>query len=387
VKKLALITPRYGANVGAGAEVAARGFAESLTARGWHVEVWTTCVTSTVTWENTLPAGTDIDNGVVVTRFPITPGTYPDASKKRTLELHSEAKLPPEYDWLIDGEHSPELYHHIAQHGDSFDIIMPKPYTFRPALYAVWIHPEKTMFWPCLHHEVHAYMEPIRLALERAASVRFNSPEGQDLAVNTLGFQLQNSVCISDGVQFQPLQQVETVTHSIPHLLYVGRLEQEKNVLEMYRFVQLYAENVGDIHLTIVGKGPITPPKLPYIDYRGFVSEQEKAELYTTSTAHWLPSISESFSLVTMESWLSGRPALVNRDCYAPAGHVQRSKGGLAYRGFWELAGAVQWLHQNPHLATRMGHNGKRYVEQNFTWPVILDRFEAAVTEWIPSTQ
>lgn len=386
MKKLALITPRYGSEVGGGAEMAARGFAQAIAKRGWHVEIWTTCATSHITWENVLPAGTSVDNGVIVQRFPITPGSIEEAAQRRNRDSSSAVDLPQEYDWVVYGPHSPQMYTHIAQHGAAFDVILPKPYTFAAAHFAAWVHPERTIFWPCLHYEEQAFAEPIRLTLEKVAGVRFNSPEGQELAINQLGFDIKNHACISDGIPFEPVQ-IETPNHSIPHLLYVGRLELAKNVAEMYRFVQLYAENIGDIHLTIVGKGPITPPNLPYIDYRGYVSEQEKAELYAASTAHWLPSISESFSLVTMESWLSGRPALVNRDCYAPAGHVQRSKGGLAYRGFWEFAGTVQWLHQNPHLATRMGHNGKRYVEQNFTWSVILDRFETAVTEWIPSAQ
>lgn len=380
MKKLALVTPRYGADVGGGAEVAARGFAESIVARGWHVEVWTTCAIDYLTWENELPAGTSEDNGVIVKRFPIYPGSFPDVPNRSVP--HAAADLSAEYNWMLYGARSPEMYRHIAQYGHDVDIIMTKPYTFPAAHHAAWVYPDKTIFWPCLHYEAQAFSEPIRLTLERVAGVFFYSPEGQDLAINELGFQIKNQSYLGNGIPFEPRQGTEPSSHSFPHLLYVGRLELAKNVQEMYRFVQLYAENIGDIHLTIVGKGPVTPPDLPYIDYRGYVSEQEKAELYATSTAHWLPSISESFSLVTMESWLSGRPAIVNRDCHAPAGHARRSKGGLAYRGFWEFAGIVQWLHENPQLATRMGQNGKRYVEQNFTWPIILDRFEETVGQW-----
>jgi len=364
MKKLALVAPRYGA-----------------------VEVWTTCATSHITWENVCPPGKTFDNGVIVRRFLVEYSflaKQPVSNTETTNYPKTDDLLPPEYEWFTNGPHCPQMYLHIAQHGSEFDVIVPGPYTFTVAHYAAWLHPERTIFWPHLHHELQAFSEPTRLTLENVAGVIFNSPEGQELAIERLSFQIKNQICLGEGVKFDPAIGVGVPTHCVPHLLYIGRLEQAKNVPEMYHFMQLYAENIGAIHLTVAGKGPELPPDLPYIDFRGFVSDEEKAELYATSTAHWLPSLSESFSLVTMESWLSGRPALVNSKCYAPAGHIQRGKAGLAYSGFWEFAGAVQWLQENPLLATRMGKNGKQYVEQNYRWPIIVKRLEALVNEWIP---
>lgn len=385
-KKIAIITPRYGADIGGGAEIAARGFAEEAVQQGWQVEVWTTCATSHMTWENVWPSGKTIDNGVTVRRFPVESSslTIQAAPNTKTKDfLKAGDRLPSDFDWLSSGPQSPQMYQHIARHGAEFDALVPGPYTFTIAHYAAWIYPERTIFWPHLHNEIQAFSEPVRLTLEKVAGVLFNSPEGQEFAIKQLAFQLKNQSCLGEGVAFAPAKESKMPVHSVPHLLHIGRLESAKNVSEMYNFVQLYAENVGDIRLTVAGKGPMPPPDLPYIDFRGFVSNEEKAKLYATSTAHWLPSISESFSLVTMESWLSGRPVLVNRNCHAPAGHVQRSKGGLAYSGFWEFSGAVQWLQANPQLADRMGQNGKQYVEQNYRWPVIVKRFEALTTEWM----
>ena len=387
MKKLAFVTPRYGPEVGGGAETAARGLAEELFKKGWYVEVWTTCATNHITWENELERGKTVDNGVIVRRYPLIlplkTGRKDFVSKIDSLKIDDEFSAR-EYDWITYGPHCPEMYQHIGRHGPEFDVIIPIPYAIAAAHYAAWLYPERTIFWPCLHDELHAYLEPSRLVLESVAGVIFNTPEEEKLATSQLGIKLRNRATLGCGVQAVSGKNANGQNHDIPHLLYVGRLEPAKNVVEMYRFTQLYAERIGNIKLTVAGKGPsLPPPDKPYIDYCGFVSDEKKLALYASSTAHWLPSVNESFSIVTMESWLAGRPTLVNQACGPAAGHVQRSKGGLAYGGFWEFAGAVQWLQENPELANQMGQNGKKYVERNYTWPVIAQRFEALVEQWL----
>jgi len=387
MKKLAFVTPRYGPDIVGGAETAARGLAEELVKQGWHVEVWTTCAKNHMTWENELAPGQTINNGVVVRRYPIT---LPIKSRENifvpessSLDIGEEISAH-EYDWITYGPHCPEMYRHIGQHGPEFDVIVPIPYTIAAAHYAAWLYPERTIFWPCLHDEQYAYLEPSRLVLESVAGVIFNTPEEEELAVSRLHIEMRNRATLGCGVQPLAAQTINKQNQDIPHLLYVGRLEPAKNVPELYQFTQLYAERIGDIKLTVAGRGPsLPPPDIPYMNYCGFVTHEEKAKLYASSTAHWLPSVNESFSLVTLESWLAGRPTLVNQECGPPAGHVQRSKGGLAYGGFWEFAGAVQWLQENPELANQMGQNGKKYVERNYTWPVIAQRFEALVEQWL----
>ncbi|MGH2543656.1 MAG: glycosyltransferase, partial [Ardenticatenaceae bacterium] len=63
-------------------------------------------------------------------------------------------------------------------------------------------------------------------------------------------------------------------------------------------------------------------------------------------------------------------------------GHVQRSRGGLWFRSYDEFVGTIEWLHQNPTLATRMGQNGHTYVRRNYTWPAVVDRFERTLAGW-----
>jgi glycosyltransferase involved in cell wall biosynthesis len=150
----------------------------------------------------------------------------------------------------------------------------------------------------------------------------------------------------------------------------------------LYRYVRRYVEAGHELRLVVIGSGPVTPPRHAAFDFRGFVSETAKAQACGAALALCQPSHHESFSRVIMESWMAGRPVLVNENCPPTRGHVERSKGGLAFRSYEEFAAAVDWLKANPALATQMGRNGQRYVQQNYLWPLVVDRFERIVKSW-----
>ena len=63
--RAAIVVPRFGPDVLAGAERLARGFAYAVAAHGWQVEVWTTCASSHYTWQNDLPAGLSQDGPLI----------------------------------------------------------------------------------------------------------------------------------------------------------------------------------------------------------------------------------------------------------------------------------------------------------------------------------
>ena len=57
--RIAFVPPRYGDDVVGGAETVLRQAAERLAARGWEVEILTTCVRDHYTWANAYPPGTE----------------------------------------------------------------------------------------------------------------------------------------------------------------------------------------------------------------------------------------------------------------------------------------------------------------------------------------
>jgi glycosyltransferase involved in cell wall biosynthesis len=382
---LAVVVPRYGLDAVGGAENQSQGFAEEMARRGHRVELWTTCARDHFTWENEYPSGRSELNGVIVRRFPITSR---DAERQRRIEtkIVTSGRLSREeqYGWLESAAHSSPLYQYIAQQAARFDAVVILPYASPLAHYAAWAAPQKTIFWPCLHDEPYAYMEPAHLLLENVWGVMFNSPEEGSLALKKLKIRPRQSAVLGEGVLLPDLPEIKANGRPArsPYLVYVGRLEGGKNLQLLYNYMKRYAENGGQVKLVVMGRGPLEPPQHPAFDFRGFVSDEEKAAVCASALALCQPSLNESFSLVIMESWLAGRPVLVPEECDVTREHVRRSKGGLWFYSADEFGAALDWLAGHPDLAARMGQNGRRYVLQNYTWTAVAERFERILEGW-----
>ena len=380
--RIAFVLARFGREIVGGAETLARGLATEAVRQGWQVEVWTTCATSYATWANDLPPGRDEVDGVPVLRFAIDswdPAAHNALSRK--LQLPFALPLDEQYDWLANGPQSTPLYQHIAAHRREWDAVIIMPYLHSITYHAAWLAGKKVVIWPCLHDEVFAYMEPFRILLESVWGVVFISPEEASLAIIKLGMRLQQTAIVGSGFYLSDTPP-ETADPSSPYLLYVGRLSAGKNVHVLFEYVSRYVDEGGDLRLVVVGAGPRKPPDHPAFDFRGFVSEEEKTRLYSSALALCQPSFNESFSLVLMESWLARRPALVWSACDVTRGHVERSKGGLWFASYWEFKEAVDWLKRNPFASARMGRNGHKYVELNYSWNHVFARFSAILSRW-----
>jgi len=113
----------------------------------------------------------------------------------------------------------------------------------------------------------------------------------------------------------------------------------------------------------------------------GFVPEPDKLGAFAAATLFCQPSIHESFSIVLMEAWGQGKAALVNARCDVTREHCQQSQGGLYFNGYQEFEAALDLLLSDEGLRRRLGERGRRYVERNYTWEQVADRFLEAISK------
>lgn len=380
--RLAFVTPRFGADIGGGAETLARGFALAAAAHGWQVEAWTTCAQSHYTWANEHPAGESWDNGVRVLRFPVIK-QHEEQQAGLEIRLATQGHLPraEQYRWLEGGAHSPALYNHIRQQAASQTALLVMPYATPMMHAAAWCAPEKVIFVPCLHNEPYAYLEPVHLLLETVLGVLFNAPEEGELTLTKLRTRPRRHAVLGVGLPIPDPLPIPKVAQP-PSLLLISRLEAGKNVPLVYDYMQRYWDNGGRVRLIVAGSGPLIPPKHPAFDFRGFISEEEKIHLCTTSLAVLQPSLNESFGITLLDSWLTGRPVLVHGEGAVTRGQVMRASGGLWFRDEAEFAAAIEWLLTHPEQTNKMGMCGRAYTLQNYTWPALINRFEAIWHTW-----
>src|SRR5581483_10728990 len=87
------------------------------------------------------------------------------------------------------------------------------------------------------------------------------------------------------------------------------------------------------------------------------------------------PSAHESFSIVLLEAWAAGRPALLNARCAATVEHARRSRAGLTFSGYASFEAALDRLLADPAAAGALGDAGRDYVTNHFSWPVVTERY------------
>jgi glycosyltransferase involved in cell wall biosynthesis len=387
--RLAFIVPRYGPEVLGGAETITRCLAEHLPPAEFRVEVLTTCARDLLSWQNVYPPGVSSINGISVRRFPIDPRVG-DPRLHRALMVqftnHSPMTVDDEEAWIDSSAHSPALYAHLAQHGDDYDLLIAGPYPFGLTFYSAALCPERTVLWPHLHDEPFARFVQTRLMLEACRGVLFNCEPERALAERKLNIRNPQSFVVGEGLEELPAEPErfrQKVGLTDPFVLYVGRLDEMKNLLTLFSYFAEYKRRrPGPLKLVLMGDGPLAIPPHPDIWAIGFQDEQSKHDALAAALVVCQPSLLESFSLVLMEAWLTGTPVLVHGDCDVTRYHVLRSDGGLYFTSAAEFAGALDWFLDHPEGCAQMGRLGQAYVRREYNWPAVLDRFREAVALW-----
>ena len=125
----------------------------------------------------------------------------------------------------------------------------------------------------------------------------------------------------------------------------------------------------------LIGGGKIDIPDKESILDLGFVDKQDKYDAYGAAEFFCNPSEMESFSLVVMESWLAGRPVLVNGKCAVTKDFARRVGGGLWFDNYAEFEGCIRWFMQHKGAAKQMGQKGRQYVMEHYSWDVIVKTY------------
>jgi len=162
-----------------------------------------------------------------------------------------------------------------------------------------------------------------------------------------------------------------------PYALYLGRIEKNKGCDRLIDDFLAYAES-GKPAIDLVMAGPsIMPiPAHPAIKVLGFVADDVRDALLAHARVLVMPSPYESLSMVLLEAWRAGTPALVNGRCQPLRGQTERANGGLYYEHGDEFIDALSWFVNHPDEARQFGAQGRAYVAREYQWPVVMEKIE-----------
>jgi glycosyltransferase involved in cell wall biosynthesis len=384
--KLACVVQRYGADIAGGSEAHCRAVAGRLAARH-DVTVLTSCATDYVTWANTLPAGASVEHGVRVVRFP--------ARRQRRLgvfrELSDEvfdgpAPAERQEAWFAaNGPDLPGLLDHLRTSGAGYDLVLFWTFRYAPSFFGLSLVADRAILVPTAEEDRALDLDVLHDYFRIPAGYVFLTPEEAESVEARAAQPLRPAAIVGLGLDAAPPPpgQGATAALGVPsnYVLYLGRVDRNKGCHTLLDYFQEWADAGGDTTLVLAGPAKIRIPEHPRIRALGYVSDNARHALLCGARALVVPSPYESLSIVLLEAWNHGVPALVNAHCAVLTGQVRRANGGLYYRSQLEFAEGLDRLLRDEPTRARLGQQGRAYVEREYRWPTVLARIEALLDE------
>ena len=388
VGRIAVVPARFGEGMVGGAEIVLAEMGKRLAARGWDVEVLTTCALDHFGWENVLPAGQSVEQGLAVRRFP---AVFEDDPERGWLD-HAVATGQPlglqqQQRWINAGMRSPELYHHVLDHGDEYRAVIFGPYVFWPAYAGAQLLPQRSLLWTCLHDEPAAYLDVFGSVLSGIAGLFFQTEPEHALA-HRVSARLAPHEVVGCGVevpeQYDPEGFKERYGLPDRFVLYAGRREGAKGWEDMLAAFGRAVEGGLPLSLVTFGSGEVRPPEslAGRVFDLGFLPDVERDNAFAAAEAYVQPSRFEAFSRTVMEAWLAGTPVIANGAGEVVKWHCERSGAGLVYDDEAEFVECLRLVAEAPDLARRLAKGGRDYVLDHYTWDRVLDGVEEGIVSW-----
>ncbi|NCD33225.1 MAG: glycosyltransferase [Spartobacteria bacterium] len=386
--KVAFCAPFYGSKAAGGAEAECRVTAEKLQQAGVHVEVFSTCLIDLQhDWNiNAYPAGTSVEQGVTVHRFPAEKTCKPRFAQLNKRLLNGETLSPDEeLQYMSLSIVSTDLLRALQRQCNAFEWIAFIPYLFGTTFFGIQLMREKSVLIPCLHDEAYARISLFESMFQQAGRIIFHAGAEQQLAHRLYDYDTSKDILLGEGITTEFESDADRFRQKFtlhdPFILCAGRKHASKNTPELIRGFLHYREEhpQSPLQLVLIGPGSVPYPADCGIIDLGYVSVQDKRDAYSAAAIFCQPSLNESFSIVLMEAWDCQTPTLVHAHCAVTREHARHSGGGLFFENPAQCAGGIDYLLTHPKEAHAMGCAGQHYVRSHFAWPHIIQRFKSEI--------
>lgn len=383
--KILFVVQRYGLEVNGGSEAYCRQIAEKLSSI-YDVSVLTTCAEDYVTWENKYQEGIEKINDITVIRKKVVePRTQKKFSKATDIINFDKENLLSGIEWQkAQGPYSLELLNYLSNHKEEYDVIIYMTYLYFTTYFGIQIAPEKSILIPTAHDEPPIYFGIFNSIFHLPRRILYLTNSEKNFVTKKFHNNYVNSDIVGVGIDIE--KDVENINLKDrfhiedEYLIYLGRIDESKGCKNMIDyFLEYKAKYNNNLKLALAGKTAMNIPVNNDILNLGFVSEIEKINLLKNSKALILPSEFESLSLSTLEAMYFGIPVLVNGKCDVLKDHAILSKAGLYYMNKLEFIESLAYIDENPEIMKKMGENGVLYVEKNYRWDVVIEKYKNAI--------
>jgi glycosyltransferase involved in cell wall biosynthesis len=418
MQRLCFVVQRYGKDVLGGSEQLTRCYAQLLK-RDYEIHVATTCAADHATWRNHFPEGITNEEDIIVHRFPndfertehfhklhyeliLRHLFVQDSPVTSVGEWHRLWTEPMRKQLLIravenlsqadqeeferhQGPYSSAFLHFLEREHKNYDAVVFFTYLYPTTYFGSFKVPShKRILVPTLHDEPCAYLPIFREMAESFARLIFLSPGERSYAKKIWKLSAPGTIIGMPVEAVSPKTALTKPCPSPPYVVYCGRIDEQKGSHTLFEYFLRYKENnPSDLKLVLTGHADEPVPVHSDIVYLGYVEEAYKSAILKQAAIFIHPSPFESFSIVLLEAFLNGTPALVNANSLILTEHCRTANAGLWYETYEEFAECLSLLISDPKVRNTLGENGRQYVQQNYSTEVILPNLKKVLDEYM----
>jgi glycosyltransferase involved in cell wall biosynthesis len=158
------------------------------------------------------------------------------------------------------------------------------------------------------------------------------------------------------------------------NVIFVGQISHRKGISTLLAA----ARRLPKISIRMVG--PVVSPELleslpSNVIYEGSALHQDVSSAMRSADLFVLPSLEDSYGLVTLEAMAAGVPVVVSRNC-GTSELISHGESGMLFPAgdTSALVAAIDELVSSAELRARIGRAGQRKVLKGFTWEQYSDR-------------
>jgi glycosyltransferase involved in cell wall biosynthesis len=229
-----------------------------------------------------------------------------------------------------------------------------------------------------------------RRVLERAAAIHVTSPrEGEELA--RFGFALPRiydipngtDPCVRDGADADVPAAIRRAAGAGPFVLFLGRISWKKGLDRLLSALPqapgvrvIIAGNDDEKYTSELEAQAARLGVAERVHFAGPVHGAAKSWLLSQAMFMVVPSYSENFGNVVLESLAHQRPVLMTPEVGVGEMVARHGAGVIADAAPESFGRAIAALARDADARSAMGRRGHDLVEQQFGWPAVAARME-----------
>lgn len=221
----------------------------------------------------------------------------------------------------------------------------------------------------------------------------FTVSESTTAELVDLGFRKGNTAILNNAINHELFSGINVNKSESPLLTYIGRIKNYKNIDKIIDAVNIVKKKIPSIKLIIGGKGDcedklkekVYKLKLEnQVEFTGFLSEEEKAELLGKSWLFVSMAEKEGWGITVIEANAMKTPA-IGSDVPGLRDSIKDGKTGflVPLGDSVALAKRIEEVIGNKSELEQISKNAFEW-SQKFSWDKSADYFLEKINEWYP---